>query len=59
MKYWRQNEIRNTPLIFVKAQSIVTMRIGKSVNQKECNQRYLNRRAGRADSSLLVKGIVS
>jgi hypothetical protein len=28
-------------------------------SEKECNQRYLNRRAGRADSSLLVKGIVS
>jgi hypothetical protein len=39
MEYLRENEIRDLPLIFVKAQAVVTM--------KESTQRFWTRRAGR------------
>jgi hypothetical protein len=39
MEYLRQNEIRDVPLILVKAQSVVAMKVN--------TQRFCARRAGR------------
>jgi hypothetical protein len=52
MEYLRQNEIRDVPLILVKAQSVVAMKVN--------TQRFCARRAGaRPIHGFLDKGIVS